>query len=339
MEEPRRIGITTTIPVEIIFAANAIPVDLNNLFIADEKKEKLIERAEIDGYPRNICPWIKGIYGAVMSSHIEEVVVVMQGDCSNSQALAETLQLNGITVYPFSYPYDGNRKALEREMQKLMDMLGVKKWEDVEYWKFRLDQVRKVAHEIDELTWKKNVVKGFENHRYLVATSDFEGDPDVFVTRLNNFIDEVHNDDPLPQEVRLAYIGVPPLFGDIYDILEEYGARVVFNEVQRQFSMPFKSDDVVDQYMRYTYPYPIFRRIVDIRREIAKRKIHGIIHYAESFCFRQIEDIIFRKELKLPYILVEGGTFKVDARTKMRLQAFVEMLKEKIAIEENEENE
>jgi len=211
----------------------------------------------------------------------------------------------------------------------------VNKWENVDYWKFRLDKVREIVHEIDLLTWKKNTVKGYENHRYLVATSDFEGDPDMFATRLNNFLDEIHNQDPLPQKVRLAYIGVPPLFTDIYDVVETFGARVVFNEVQRQFSMPFKSKDVVDQYLRYTYPYPIFRRIADIKKEISRRNIHGIIHYAESFCYRQIEDVIFRREFGLPYIMVEsGGNFFTDARTKMRLQAFVEMLKEKVEREE-----
>ena len=30
-----RVGFTTTIPVEVVLAAGLIPVDLNNLFIAD----------------------------------------------------------------------------------------------------------------------------------------------------------------------------------------------------------------------------------------------------------------------------------------------------------------
>lgn len=331
MNEKRRIGFTTTIPVELIYAAKAIPVDLNNLFINHYDRQKLIVKAELEGYPRNLCCWIKGIYGAVFEEGIEEVIVVMQGDCSNSHALAETLQMHGITVYPFSYPYDGDRATLEREIHRLAFMLGIDDWDDAEYWKSHLDKVRKLTHEIDKLTWEKNVVRGFENHRYLVATSDFEGDPDIFAGRLNNFLDEVHTKDPLPQEVRLAYIGVPPLCTDLYDVLEEYGARVVFNEIQRQFSMPSRTKDITSQYLNYTYPYPVFRRIADIKKEIARRKVHGIIHYTESFCFRQIEDVIFRREFELPYIMIEGcGNFSVDARTKMRLQAFVEMIKKNI---------
>ena len=341
----RRIGFTTTIPTEIVFAANAIPVDLNNLFISHEERERFVRKAEHDGYPRNMCRWIKGIYGAVLQQKIEEVIVVMQGDCSNSHALAETLQMHGIKVYPFSYPYDGNRQLLEHEMQHLAAQIEVDEWKDVENWKYRLDETRKLAHEIDKWTWSKNIVKGSENHSYLVATSDFEGDADLFASKLTSFLMEVKSAKPMPQKARLGYIGVPPLFSDIYDVIEEYGGRVVFNEVQRQFSMPAKSPDVVDQYLRYTYPYPIFRRLFDIKKEISRRKIHGIIHYVEPFCFRQIEDIIFRRELNIPLITIEGGeSFSVDARTKMRLQAFVMMLLEKAEspeseVPENEEKE
>ncbi len=328
----RKIGITTTVPSEIVYASGAVPVDLNNLFISNPLRDEFVRRAEIDGYPRNVCWWIKGIYGAVLAEGIDEVVAVMQGDCSNTHALAETLQANEVRVIPFSFPYDGNRDLLEREMKHLADNLGVENCNDVIEWKKKLDSIRKYAHEIDRLTWDGNKVSGLENHLHLVSTSDFEGNPDAFENKLISFIDEAKQRAEMPQKVRLAYIGVPPLFCDIYDVLEEYGARVVFNEVQRQFSMPFDTDDIIEQYRRYTYPYPVFRRIEDIKEQIELRNIHGIVHYAEAFCFRQIEDIILRKAFDIPYILIEGGeSFVIDARTRMRLQAFVEMLKHRLS--------
>ncbi|MCD6594643.1 2-hydroxyacyl-CoA dehydratase [bacterium] len=326
----RFIGLTTTIPVEIIYAAGAVAVDLNNVFIAHAEREDFVKKAELDGYPRNVCRWIKGIYGAVLNSDIKEVVAVMQGDCSNTHALAETLNSNGIRIIPFSFPYDGDYNLLKYQLEHLAENVGVVNWFDVIAWKRRLDNVRKLAERIDEMTYRENVVTGFENHLFLVSTSDFEGAPTEFERKLKSFIDEAINRPELPQKVRLAYIGVPPIFGDIYDVLEQYGARVVFNEVQRQFSMPFDTDDIVEQYRLYTYPYDVQRRIDDISEQIKLRRIDGIIHYTEPFCFRQIEDIILRKAFEIPYILIEGGeNFSVDERTKMRLQAFVEILKGK----------
>jgi len=46
------IGFTTSVPVEVIFAAGYRPVDLNNVFITDDNPGKLIEVAENAGFPR-----------------------------------------------------------------------------------------------------------------------------------------------------------------------------------------------------------------------------------------------------------------------------------------------
>ena len=59
-----KIGFTTSIPVEVIYAAGKVPVDLNNLFISSKDASHHIDNAECDGFPRNMCSWIKGIYTA-----------------------------------------------------------------------------------------------------------------------------------------------------------------------------------------------------------------------------------------------------------------------------------
>lgn len=103
---------------------------------------------------------------------------------------------------------------------------------------------------------------------------------------------------------------------------------MVFNELQRQFSMPFATDDIVEQYCRYTYPYSFFNRLEDIKKEIQTRRIDGLIHYCQSFCFRQIQDIILRQGIKLPILTIEGDRpAPLDARTRLRLESFVEMLR------------
>ncbi|MCP4363728.1 MAG: 2-hydroxyacyl-CoA dehydratase, partial [Planctomycetes bacterium] len=58
------VGITTTVPIEIIFASGRVPVDLNNIFITDDDPSWLVEKAEGAGLPRNNCAWIKGLHSA-----------------------------------------------------------------------------------------------------------------------------------------------------------------------------------------------------------------------------------------------------------------------------------
>ncbi|MCP4667398.1 MAG: 2-hydroxyglutaryl-CoA dehydratase, partial [Deltaproteobacteria bacterium] len=78
------VGITATVPVEIILAAGMEPVDLNNLFISSELPERLVTQAEAAGFSHGICAWIKGIYATVLNHHIKDVICVMGGDCSNT---------------------------------------------------------------------------------------------------------------------------------------------------------------------------------------------------------------------------------------------------------------
>jgi benzoyl-CoA reductase/2-hydroxyglutaryl-CoA dehydratase subunit BcrC/BadD/HgdB len=255
------------------------------------------------------------------------VIAVMQGDCSNTQALMETLQLKNMHIIPFAYPFDRDRVSLRGQMEKLMQIFQVD-WAAVNQVKLELNKIRALCGEIDRMTWQDNLVSGGENHYYLVSSSDFNGHPGLFEQDLCGFIAEAKCRQPYQDKVRLAYIGVPPIFTDLYPSLEAMGARVVYNEVQRQFSMPFAGRDLVEQYIEYTYPYGAFARLEDIQTQLALRNVDGIIHYTQTFCYRQIEDIIYREKIKLPFLTLEGDQpGRMDARSRMRLEAFVSMLR------------
>jgi benzoyl-CoA reductase/2-hydroxyglutaryl-CoA dehydratase subunit BcrC/BadD/HgdB len=321
------VGFTTTIPLEVLVAAGRRPADLNNLFITDPDPQGLIEEAEMDGFPRNTCGWIKGIYGVTLRRGIREIVAVTQGDCSNTQALMEVLTLHGITSVPFAYPYDRCSETLAHEIDKLARHYKVSP-QQIEKARLRLNQVRHKVHEIDHLTWEENRITGAENHLYQVCTSDMDGDIEAFEAKVDDFLAKARAREPFRDTLRLAYIGVPPIFSDLYETLEEMGSRVVFNETQRQFSMPYGLNTLVEQYRRYTYPYDIFTRLDDIQQEVERRQVDGIIHYVQTFCFRQIEDLIIRKRLRFPVLTLEGERpGPLDARTRIRIEGFVEMLK------------
>lgn len=326
------VGFTTSIPVEVIFAAGLIPIDLNNVFINHLQKERLVEFAEEDGFPRNTCSWIKGIYSTALKLRIRRVIGVTQGDCSNTHALMEAWKLRGIEIIPFSYPYDRDEKQLKFEINKLIEYFGTT-FAKVQKVKRRLDKIRGLLIKLDKLTWKEGRVSGFINHLYLVASSDFNGSFEQFEEKLTRFLSIAEKspkivgaycNTPTP---RIAYIGVPPIFSDFHLFLEGLGVHVVYNEIQRQFSMPYLKQNIVEQYASFSYPYGAFFRLKDIKKELKRRKVDGVIHYTQSFCFRQIENLIFREGIDLPFLNIEGDRpGGLDARTKLRIESFVEML-------------
>lgn len=323
-----RIGMTTTVPVEIILAGGHVPVDLNNVFITGAEPVRRVEAAEDDGYPRNICGWIKGLYSTVVGTDcVDAVIAVTQGDCSNTHALMETWQLAGVQVIPFAYPFDRDADLLRLQMEKLAGALAAD-WAAVLRQKRDADRIRRKVAEIDRLTWKENKVGGLDNHLFQVSCSDFNSDPARFEADVDVFLRKTAGLPARSSELRLGYIGVPPIFTDLYSYLESQGARVVFNEVQRQFAMPYDDPDIVEQYRRYTYPYGIFGRLADIQAEVDRRQLDGVIHYVQSFCYRQIEDMIVRRQLKVPILTIEGDKPGcMDARTRLRVDGFIEMLK------------
>ncbi|HUU80568.1 MAG TPA: 2-hydroxyacyl-CoA dehydratase [Acidobacteriota bacterium] len=323
------IGITATIPIEIILAAGRRPVDLNNLFITSSKPEKLVAQAESAGFPHSICSWIKGIYSVVIGHEIKEVIAVTGGDCSNTIALAELLARRGVKVISFEYPLTPNREALMAEMERLVRGLSTD-WPAIERIRSSLEGVRLKLKRLDELTYRDNVVTGGENHTFLVSSSDFKGDPVGFEKDLDQFLMGAEKREPRKDEIRLGYLGVPPIFSQFYELIESLGARVVFNEVQRQFSMPLRHNNVIDQYLEYTYPYDIDGRIRDIQEAIEERQLDGLIHYTQTFCYRQIYDMLLRESLPIPLLTLEGDRpCPIDNRTSLRIETFVEMLRSK----------
>lgn len=322
------VGLTTSVPVEVVFAAGLIPVDLNNLFITDPDPYRLVSRAEEAGFARSLCAWIKGIHSALTERpEITTLIAVTQGDCSNTHALVEILS-EQVEVIRFDYPPDRDEKLLEAQIGRLIKFFNTT-WSDAQDKKERLDAIRTKLVEMDRLTWEEGRVSGFENHLWQVSSSDFNSDPDKFEIELDDFLKAVKTRSPKPDGVRLGLCGIPPIMDGLYEAVEEFGGRVVFNEVQRQFAMPpKKGGDLIGQYRDFTYPYDVFARIEDIGREIEQRKIQGLIHYTQSFCFRQIQDILLRERLSVPILTIEGDRpGPLDARTRMRLEAFIDVVR------------
>ncbi len=338
----RRLGFTTTIPVEAVLAAGYQPVDLNNVFITDPEAAVLVEEAEIVGFPRSSCAWIKGIHAAVKkmqaSAHpLDVFVAVTEGDCSNARVLKEIIENSTrLPTCLFSYPQSRSSRSLRSEISRFSSFLGTTP-EATEKVRRDLRPIRRMLERFDELSWRHpGLISGLENHLILVSASDFGGNLTDYQERVRTALSNAEKRLSSGKRKRcdkpLAYLGVPPIF-DLYSFLEEKGAIVVFNEMQREFAMLGEHKDITAQYLAYSYPYSAEYRFSKAIGEIQRRGVIGIIHYVQSFCHRQLEDIILRRMLKeagisLPVLTLEGDKpqRELDGRQKTRLEAFIETL-------------
>ena len=324
--DAKTIGLTATVPVEILLAAGRVPLDLNNVFITAPGPAALVAEAEHRGFPMNSCAWIKGIYATARRLGVRQVIGVAQGDCSNTHALMEVFASEGVEVIHFNYPFPKDASALASALDGLAARLGTTR-EAAEGQRQHLAPLRAALAEIDRLTWQDGRVTGEENHLWLIGSSDFGGDAEGYGRAARVFLAEARARTPANERHRIGYIGIPPICDGLYGFLESLGARAVYNEFQRQFSMPGRPRDLVEQYLAYTYPYDVHGRIADIRRAVAERRLDGLVHYVQSFCFRHIQDRLLREALKVPMLTLEfDRPGPLDGQSRTRLEAFVEML-------------
>jgi benzoyl-CoA reductase/2-hydroxyglutaryl-CoA dehydratase subunit BcrC/BadD/HgdB len=280
----------------------------------------------MQGFPDTTCAWICGLYGTVLAAGIDTVVGVTGGDCSETLALMEILRLKGRSLIPFAYPHERDEAVLREGLESFCDQLGTD-YAAASHIKERLDRVRKKAVLIDELLWKENKGTGSEARLLQLGCTDFDGDPGAYEEKLDKSLEGIGASKPFSDLLRIGLCGVPPIITDLYACLERDGVRVVYSEVERQFSIPYIGDSLERAYSRYTYPYGIYARLEDIQRAIEERRLDGIIHYVQSFCFRGIEDIVLRSSLKIPVLTLQGDLpAKVTETMEIRIEAFIDML-------------
>ena len=118
-DKMKKIGLTTTVPIEVLITAGYLPFDLNNLFVTSKDYLKYIDIAEQDGFPKSMCAWIKGIYGACIKEKVTDIVGVMEGDCSNTKVLNDILKAKGIKIHPFSFSHSHDYSMFEYEMNRV----------------------------------------------------------------------------------------------------------------------------------------------------------------------------------------------------------------------------
>lgn len=321
------VGFTTSLPVETILAAGMQPVDLNNRFLNGPDPETDIAHAERAGFPRNTCAWIKGIYGTVLRLGLRKVVGVLSGDCSYTEALLDVLEDEGVEVIGFHFPAEPDERRVRSAVQELASALGIDVAAAEETWQ-ALRPLRSLLNELDTLTWQDGRVTGEENLRCLINSSDFLGDPETYTASVEEHLSAARRRPANMTAPRLGILGIPPAFTDLHLFLEHRHAAVIYNEMPREFAMLEAADDIFQQYSRYTYPYPFRHRLQRIKREVIKRRIDGVVHYVQSFCYRGIHDRLLRKHLNIPVLTLEGDRpGPVGAREAVRLESFLEMLR------------
>ena len=324
----KRVGIFSTIPVEVLFAAGLVPVDVNNLFVGHQDPAALLRVADAAGVPRNLCAWTRGLYGAAAAANLKRLVVVPRGDCTNNVTMARFLAAAGVTVAEFNYPLEEADKEghLAHELELFADQFGTRMAEVKRTFE-DLRVVRQRLHEIDELNWQARRLPGAEARLLLLEATDMAGNPSLFLRRLERGL---RRGGKLASSTgpTVAVFGVPNIIGGLVETLEDLGAFVALCETERDFAMLPPAATLEQQYLDYAYPYGIDARLARFTRELEVRRVDGLVLYAQAFCHHNLEQARVQRELAgIPTVVIEGDVpAGPTPRDRIRLETFVGLL-------------
>lgn len=324
------IAFTTTIPQEIIWAANKIPFDLNNAFVSNNPLN-YINKAESLGIIRNTCSWIKGMLGVIddYQDEIEAIIVVTQGDCSNNHSLIELAShfFPKLQIIKFAYPADKDSQQLQLELNKLATKLDTNLIHANEIKKI-LSPIRNKLKNLIAIYQEKNNIPAATMQKILVSSTDFNGDYQKYESEIDNYFKLMINNPSNNKLIKIGVIGVPTIIPNFYSYLEEeLKVNVNLFEVEEDFCMYDSYSSLQEQYLKFKYPYDLNSRIEWINKAIYSRQLKGIVHYVQTFCHRQIDDTLIKKTLNTPTITLEADApEKIDMRSKIRLENFIERI-------------
>jgi len=320
-------GMTALVPPEVIYAAGWNALDVNN-GIPDSGT-----------HPRSkLCAWTASWREDILNGRIklDALVVVAGGDCHNALVDGQVASRQVKRTHFFFYPFDGDVGHLREQMDKLVEFLCVnrkgqaplpdvkKTMSDIASVKelgLRLDTARTEGRADPELTFKA-----------LISFSDLEGDMVRFRQKieviLNAASDKAKTPDA-PKRPRVALIGVPPIYRDFHQVCAESGLQVVFDELPYEFLRLGGRDiaSLARSYSNYTFARPVQFRLDFLKRELKRRKVDGVVHYAQFTCHHLLEDCLLREELDWPMLTVQGDLpGETPAQARLRLEAFSELL-------------
>jgi len=318
-------AMTAIVPPELIYAAGWTALDVNNWIPASNAR------------PRSkLCAWTASWREAILKGDIglDALIVVAGGDCHNALADGQVAARNVPAAHFFFYPFDGDIGYLKEQMEKLDGFLRRIKGGKGEGDGRILSEIAEAKRLGMELDRKRSDGEADPQRTFktLISFSDLEGSPSGFGTKVKATL-EAECRKGRRQEMagtpRVALIGVPPIYRDFHAVCAGAGLRVVFDELPYEFlRLGGKDIDMLAKsYSTYTFARPVEFRLELLKRELARRKVDGIIHYTQFTCHHVLEDRLIREELDRPMLTVQGDLpGATPAQIRLRLEAFGELL-------------
>ncbi len=346
------------VPVEIIYALDAVPIRLCNGFYTDDEIGS-------DLLPSKSCPLVKATIGQFASQNFTDKpdVIISPTTCDQKAKSGAIIEDMGYSVYDMEFPRtkesEESREYWRRSVRKFTKELSLDLNKKLTKKKLK-ESIKKVGyaqylyHQLNSL--RKNIKSPILGKDMFLVTNAF------FFDKIDNWIegttqllkeceqrakDEVnaaHKRSP-----RIVYTGSPPIFPNLKIplLIEQSDAIIVADETcssNRMFNDMVSVDEwfvydmvdsVADRYLKgctcpiFTKNNDRIRRIIDLVKDY---KAEGVIYQAFAGCqvyeMEQRSVLMAMEKEKIPILYLESDYSPSHlGQLTTRIEAFVESLK------------
>ncbi|MCI4397749.1 MAG: 2-hydroxyacyl-CoA dehydratase [Acidobacteria bacterium] len=293
-----RIGYIPPIPAEIFAASPHEAQNLWSHFALATNREEWLATARMAGLSDSAPFWARSLYAIAIENELEEVWYPDPGVPQEVRAALSLLQGQGIRIRPFHFPILRNIERLQGALDDLCRDLDV----DQRALKSSLEQwshVRVALRRFDALQYKNGAFPSLAYTRTLAKAmnpgKDIEGHRRELERQILEFEGSRQG-----RWTKIGFIGLTPYRSGLYKLLDEMNAIVVYDEWGLENNPQGPARDLVSHYHQSSLPYGLKRRQERILKEIAERRLRGLILGVECLCHNIREQGFFRSTLPLP---------------------------------------
>jgi hypothetical protein len=302
------------VPPELLYGCGQIPVDLNNFVPTGE----CVPRGKL-------CAWTASWRDMLLRGDIrvDRLVVVAGGDCHNALVDGQRVAMKGIPTHYFFYPFDGDEGEMRAHLADLEAFLGGITDQTALN---RVADIKDLCIQLDVARCRRKVL-GSRVFNHLIQLCDLGGDPARFEASVRRALEDRPSEVP---EIRIALVGVPPIYPDFHEVCEAFGMQVVFDELPWEFARVGgrTQASMARNYAGYTFARDLEYRFGKLEEELKRRRVEGVVHYTQYACHHVLEDDMLRERLDLPMLTVQGDLARpCPEQEKLRLEAFSELLR------------
>jgi hypothetical protein len=297
-------GILPLVPVEFFGPANPDSINLWKTFFLAKPDERALWLSSLKSEERGLPCWPACLLAIARERALEEIWLPEPSLFPQTKKPLEILKQEGVKIVPFKYPPMRNIDYLKNSITQTLSYIGMTQDE----LESRVDAWATLRASVKRLDGIQTRSLALSSRQYIDALHSVP-DPTQSLPALikETELKVALNYKGLGQDyhMRIGILGTPPFDNSFYEVLDDAGALVVFDEAGLEGFPLGHFSDLALLYNQLSLPYGIKVRREKLEKEKTERSVDAFIYCTHSLSESKTNVVFLESELRVPFYIFE----------------------------------